>query len=96
MSVYAVHKLLHRAQVDLEFREALRADPGGAIADWPFTDDERAALLAGDVAALAREGVHTFLLSRIPRFGLFGLDRDEYIRRMRSGLLTRGRWDGLQ
>ena len=84
MSVYAVHKLLHRAQVDLEFREALRADPGGAIADWPFTDHERSALLAGDVATLARDGAHTFLLSRIPRFGLFGLDRDEYIRRMRA------------
>ena len=82
MSVYAVHKLLHRAQVDLEFRERLRDDPSGSIAQWPFTEDERAALLAGDVAALARAGVHTFLLSRIPRFGLFGLDRDEYIRRM--------------
>ena len=83
MSVYMVHKLLHRAQVDLEFREQLRTDPADALADWPFTDEERTALLAGDVAALARGGAHTFLLSRIPRFGLFGLDRDEYIRRMR-------------
>ena len=92
MSVYAVHKLLHRAQVDLDFRERLRSDPAGAMADWPFTDEERASLLAGDVAALARGGAHTFLLSRIPRFGLFGLDRDEYIRRMR--LLTRGTCEG--
>jgi hypothetical protein len=84
MSVYTVHKLLHRAQVDVNFRERLRADPSGSIADWPFTDVERTALLAGDVAALARGGAHTFLLSRIPRFGLFGLDRDEYIRRMRA------------
>jgi len=83
VSVYTVHKLLHRAQVDVEFRERLRADPSGSIAEWPFTDDERTALLTGDVAALARGGAHTFLLSRIPRFGLFGLDRDEYIRRMR-------------
>ena len=84
MSVYTVHKLLHRAQVDLEFRERLRSDPSGSIADWPFTDEERRSLLAGDVAALARAGAHTFLLSRIPRFGLFGLDRDEYIRRMQA------------
>ena len=27
MSVYTVHKLLHRAQVDLDFRERLRSDP---------------------------------------------------------------------
>jgi hypothetical protein len=87
MSVYTVHKLLHRAQVDLEFRERLRSDPPGSISDWPFTDEERRALLAGDVAALALAGAHTFLLSRIPRFGLFGLDRDEYIRRMRALLV---------
>ena len=84
MSLYAVHKLLHRAQVDLDFRELLRADPVSAIAELPLTDEERRSLLAGDVATLARGGVHTFLLSRIPRFGLFGLDRDEYIRRMRA------------
>jgi hypothetical protein len=87
MSVYTVHKLLHRAQVDLDFRELLRADPVSAIAELPLTDEERSALLAGDVATLARGGVHTFLLSRIPRFGLFGLDRDEYIRRMRALLV---------
>lgn len=84
MSVYTVHKLLHRAQVDLDFRDRLRTDPATAIADVPLTDEERSALLAGDVAMLARGGVHTFLLSRIPRFGLLGLDRDEYIRRMRA------------
>ncbi len=84
MSVYAVHKLLHRAQVDLEFRERLRVDPATAMSDFSLTDDEHAALIAGDVATLARAGVHTFLLSRIPRFGLLGLDRDEYNRRMRA------------
>lgn len=83
MTVYAVHKVLHRAQVDLDFRERLRVDPASAIADFAVTVEERSALLAGDVAALARAGVHTFLLSRIPRFGLLGLDRDEYNRRMR-------------
>jgi len=82
MSVYGVHKVLHRAQVDLDFRERLRAEPAASLDGFALTDDERAALVAGDVARLAQEGVHTFLLSRIPRFGLFGLDRDEYIRRM--------------
>lgn len=79
-----MHKLLHSAQVDLDFRELVRTDPRTAIADFALTDDERTALLAGDVASLARAGAHTFLLSRIPRFGLFGLDRDEYIQRMRA------------
>lgn len=86
MSLYGVHKLLHRAQVDLDFRERLRTEPAEVLTEAALTDVERTALLAGDVAALARAGVHTFLLSRIPRFGLLGLDRDEYNRRMR--LLT--------
>ena len=90
MSLYGVHKLLHRAQVDLDFRERLRTDPAEVLAEVSLTDDERAALLAGDVATLARAGVHTFLLSRIARFRLFGLDRDEYIRRMR--LLAHPSW----
>ena len=84
MSTYAVHKILHRAQVDLDFRDVVRTDPRAAIAEFALTDDERSAFLAGDVASLARGGVHTFLLSRLPRFGLLGLDRDEYNRRMRS------------
>ena len=84
MSLYAVHKLLHRAQVDLDFRVRLRTSPADVITEVSLTDEERSALLAGDVATLARAGVHTFLLSRIARFQLFGLDRDEYIRRMRS------------
>ena len=66
MSIYAVHKVLHRAQVDLDFRELVRTDPRAAIADFALTDDERTALLAGDVAALARAGVHTFLLVAHP------------------------------
>jgi len=82
VSVYAVHKLLHRAQVDVALRERLRVDPAAVVADFDLSEDERRALLAGDVATLARAGVHTFLLSRIPRFGLLGLDRDEYNRRM--------------
>ena len=84
MSVYGIHKLLHRAQVDLDLRARLREDPRSAIEEFPLTEEERAAFLAGDVAGLARAGVHTFLLSRIPRFGLLGMDRDEYNRRMRA------------
>ncbi len=96
MSLYTVHKLLHRAQVDLDFRERLRTEPADALTELSLSDEERSALLAGDVATLARAGVHTFLLSRIPRFRLFGLDRDEYIRRMRTGLLTGSRHRGSE
>ena len=81
MSVYTVHKLLHRAEVDLDFRERAPVRPAWRDRrDLPLTDDERSALLAGDVAPSLAEECTRSCSRRIPRFGLFGLDRDEYIR----------------
>jgi Aromatic-ring-opening dioxygenase LigAB, LigA subunit len=87
MSLYGIHKVLYLLQNDLAFRERLRTDPAAAIADFPLTEEERRALLDGDMAALYRMGVHTFLMSRIPRFNAFGgLTRAEYQRRLRTVL----------
>lgn len=87
MSTYGINKVCHLTQVDPEFREMMRVDPAKAIEDFPLTDEERKAVLNGDVARMYQFGAHTFLMSRLPRFGALGLDRDEYIRRMRT-LLT--------
>src|SRR5262249_60354736 len=69
-SVYQVNKICYRAQHDQPFREALRQDPARAIADLPLSDEERAALLAGDVARLHQLGAHDYLLGPLPRFQL--------------------------
>jgi hypothetical protein len=87
VSVYGVNKVCHLTQVDLSFREAMRVNPAAAVESFPLTAEERSALLSGDVARLCEMGAHTFLLSRLPRFGSLGLDRDTYIQRMRT-LLT--------
>ena len=86
MSLYGIHKALYLLQNDLAFRERLRTDPAGALAPLPLAAPERQALLDGDVATLYRMGTHTFLMSRIPRFNAFGLDRREYQRRLRRGM----------
>ena len=87
MSLYGIHKTLYLLQNDLGFRELLRTEPARALADMPLTDEERRALLEGDVAALYRMGTHTFLMSRIPRFNaLGGLTRDEYHQRLSAVL----------
>jgi len=86
MSTYGINKVSHLLQVNPDFRRRMSADPAGAIGDIPLKDEERAAILSGDVAALYRMGAHTFLLSRIPRFLPEFLTRDEYIGRMRSVL----------
>lgn len=87
MSIYGINKVSHLLQEDVSFREAMIADPVAALGDLPLTDDERTAILAGDVVSLYLEGAHTFLLSRIPRFLPDLITRDEYIARLRA-LLT--------
>lgn len=87
MSLYGVNKVCHLTQVDRSFRQQMRDDPAQALEGLPLTEEERAAFLAGDVAYLCKQGAHTFLMSRLPRFGSVGLTRDEYIERMRT-LLT--------
>ena len=91
MSLYGIHKTLYLLQNDLDFRELLRTDPDTALARMPLNDDERRALLEGDMAALYRMGTHTFLMSRIPRFNaLGGMTRDVYQQRLRVVLQDPG------
>ena len=84
MSTYAVNKLCRDALHDSAFREALKSDPKSAIAPLAFTDEERAALLAGDVAWLYEHGAHPFLLAYLIRWELFGLTVDRYSERIRT------------
>src|SRR5271169_271888 len=73
MNAYQVNKLCHRLYHDRSFRDAVKADPAKAIADWPLSAAERKALLEGDLKWLYEFGVHPFLLGHIPRWDLFGI-----------------------
>jgi len=84
VSSYAVHKLIKRIQRDPGFREQLQKHSEQALREYPLTDEERTALLAGDVGALHASGVHGYLLSRLVPFGLFGLTAQNYPERIRS------------
>ena len=84
MSVYAVNKLCRDALHDLAFRQALKHDPAAAIAPLALTDEERRALLAGDVAWLYDHGCHPFLLAYLTRWELFGLAVPVYSERIRT------------
>jgi hypothetical protein len=83
MSVYAVNKLCRDALHDLAFRQALTHDPAAAIAPLALTNEERRALLAGDVAWLYEHGCHPFLLAYLTRWELFGLTIPVYSERIR-------------
>ena len=66
------------------FRDAIKRDPKSAIALLSLTDDERSALLNGDVAWLYERGAHPFLLAYLIRWELFGLTVALYSERIRQ------------
>ena len=84
MSIYALNKLCHRLLRDLDFRAAMQRDPASAIKAYPLTPEERATLLAGDVAKLYEMGVHPCILSFLTRYEICGLTTDVYSERIRK------------
>ena len=84
MSTFAVNYLCRELLRDHAFRAAMKTDPGKALAGLELTDEERRALLAGDVGALFRMGVNGFLMGYLARFEVCGLNVQNYNERMRA------------
>jgi hypothetical protein len=62
----------------------MKSDPAKALAPLDLSDDERRALLAGDVDSLYRMGVNAFLMNYLARFEVCGLNVEIYNQRMRA------------
>lgn len=84
MSIYAVNHLCRQTLRDPAFREAMRTDPRAATAGLALTPEEQEALVHGEVGELYRMGANTFLLGYLVRFGLLGLNFDNYRARLRA------------
>jgi hypothetical protein len=84
MTIFAVNYLCREVLRDHAFRAAMKADPAKALAPLDLTDEERRALVAGDVGALYRMGVNGFLMGYLARFEVCGLDVGIYNERMRA------------
>jgi len=84
MSIFAVNYLCREVLRDHAFRAAMKADPAKALASLDLTDEERRALVAGDVGALFRMGVNGFLMGYLARFEVCGLNVETYNQRMRA------------
>lgn len=86
MSVYLINKILYLTDNDREFRKRMKSDPVGTIKEFALTEEEFEALSSGDVGRLHRMGVHTFFLNHLSRYELFGVNRDNYLARIRKGM----------
>ncbi len=84
MSVYGVHKLLKRIQRDASFRDELATNPTMALGAFSLSEEERAALMSGEVGALNRMGVHGYLLNTLARYRVFDITPERYMERIRA------------
>lgn len=67
MSLYEVGRLIHRFNVDDVAIARWREAPAAVLADYALDDTERQALLAGDLPALWRMGVHPLMMLHYAR-----------------------------
>ena len=84
MSIFTANYLFREILRDHAFRAAMKADPGKALEGKDLTDEERAAMLAGDVGKLFRMGANSFLMAYMARFEVCGLNVALYNERMRA------------
>jgi hypothetical protein len=87
MSAYTLAKICQLVRKDETFAQRLKEDPDAVLGDFPLTDEERAALLAGDVAWLYDRGVHGLLLGYLAGPGVFGITMPLYLERIRAARL---------
>jgi len=86
MSVYQINKILYLTDNDPNFRKRMKEEPQAVLKEFRLSDEERDALTSGAVGKLYQMGVHTFLLNHLYRYELFGVNRDNYLSRIREGM----------
>ena len=86
MSVYQVNKILYMTDNDAAFRQRMKEEPQAVLKEFRLSEDERDALTSGAVGKLYQMGVYTFLLNHLSRYELFGVNRDNYLSRIREGM----------
>jgi hypothetical protein len=88
MSLYYVQKLLYQLNRDPAVRRRFQEDLDSLLTEYPLNDEERAAIVDGDVGLLYVMGVNGQILMHYA--ALIGQEWDEYIEAMRQGVARHG------
>ncbi len=86
MSIYLLNKILYLTDNDAEFRKRMKENAEEVVQQFSLSGEELEALITGDVGRLYQMGVHTFFLNHISRYELFGVNRENYLDRIREGM----------
>jgi hypothetical protein len=88
VSLYYVQKLLYQLNRDSHVRRRFDSDRDELLEEYELTDEERAAIVDGDVGLLYVMGVNGQILMHYA--ALIGQEWDEYIAAMREGVARYG------
>lgn len=88
MSLYYVQKVLYQLNRDPGVRKRFEADRKGLLDEYELTDEERTALLEGDIGLLYVMGVNGQILMHYA--ALLGHPWDVYIQSMKDGVAKHG------
>ncbi|HEX7089562.1 MAG TPA: hypothetical protein VF192_05465 [Longimicrobiales bacterium] len=88
MSLYYVQKLLYQLNRDPQVRRRFEADREAVLEEYELTEEERRAILDGDIGLLYVMGVNGQILMHYS--ALIGQSWDEYLAAMREGVRKHG------
>jgi hypothetical protein len=88
MSLYAAQKFLYHLNRDAAVQQRFRADLPGLLQAYELNDEEREAILAGDIGKLYVLGSNGQLLMHFA--ALLGMPWADYIESMREGVRRHG------
>ena len=88
MSLYYLQKFLYELNRDEAAQRRYREDLDGLLADYELSDEERAALVDGDIGLLYVLGVNGQILMHYAAF--LGIEWFDYLDLMREGIEKHG------
>ena len=88
MSLYYVQKLLYQLNRDPNVRRRFDADREDLLSEYSLTNEERTAIVEGDIGLLYVMGVNGQILMHYS--ALIGQEWDEYIDAMKRGVTAHG------
>jgi len=88
VSLYATQKLLYHLNRDAAVQKRFRSDLPSLLDDYALDDEERAAVLSGDIGKLYVLGSNGQLLMHFA--ALLGMPWADYIESMREGVRRHG------
>ena len=88
MSLYQLQKFLFDVNRDAGVQSSYRRDPHGLLARYDLTDEERDAIVRGDIGLMYVLGANGQLLMHFAAF--LGIAWPDYIQAMRDGVRQHG------